>query len=61
MVLVEVYRPGRRYRRADGQGDCEHKPSKRARKGTNEVTPFHPSLEETYELHMDPARERAAR
>jgi|AntAceMinimDraft_5_1070358.scaffolds.fasta_scaffold89292_1 hypothetical protein len=52
----ELYRTGRRYRRADDQGDCKHKLSKRARKDTPEAKPFHPSLEATYKLLVDPAR-----
>jgi hypothetical protein len=51
VVPGEFYRTGRRYRRANGRGDSKHK-------DTNEAKPFHPSLEATCELPMDPARAR---
>jgi len=37
VVPGEFYRTGRLYRLSDGQGNCKHKPSKRARKDTNEA------------------------
>jgi hypothetical protein len=43
----EFYRTGRRYRHADGQGDCKHRSFKRTRKDTNEAKPFNPNKHET--------------
>jgi hypothetical protein len=58
VVPGEFYRTGRRYRRVDAKGDCEHKPAKRQCKETLLAKPCHPTLEATYELLMGPVRTR---
>jgi hypothetical protein len=58
VVSGEFYRTGRRYRRVDAKGDCEHKPAKRQRKEALVAESCHPALEAKYELLMDPPRAR---
>jgi hypothetical protein len=47
VVPDEFYRTGRRCRRVDAKGDCEHKPAKRQRKETLVARPCHSALEAT--------------
>jgi hypothetical protein len=50
VVPDELYRTGRRYRRVDAKGDCEHTPAKRQRKEALVVKLLHPTPEETYDF-----------
>jgi NADPH-dependent 2,4-dienoyl-CoA reductase/sulfur reductase-like enzyme len=54
VVPDELYRTGRRYRRVDAKGDCEHKPAKKEAQGS----PFGQTIsrypEATHELLIDP-------
>ena len=52
----DFYRTGRRCRRVDAKGDCEHKPAKRQRKETLVAEACHPTIEATYELLIDSVR-----
>jgi|AntAceMinimDraft_5_1070358.scaffolds.fasta_scaffold25040_2 hypothetical protein len=58
VVPDEFYRTGRRCRRVDAKGDCEHKPAKKQRKEALVAKPCHPTLKATCELLMDPVRAR---
>ena len=58
VVPDEFYRTGRRCRRVDAKGDCEHKPAKKQRKEALVAKPCHPTLKATCELLMDAVRAR---